>query len=110
MSQDSPRLRIELRPAVARDYEIVERLYAESQKPLLVQLDAWNEADVLGRFQRRYATAEVEIIRVNGRDAGFLQITETEAAINLDQIHLKKSYRSRGIGSRLIRDIQRQAR
>lgn len=102
--------RVDLRPAVARDYAFAQRLYTETQRPLLAQLDAWNEADVLGRFQRRYAAAAVEIILVNGREAGFLQTTETEAGMNLDQIHLKKAYRSRGIGSRLIRELQSRAR
>jgi ribosomal protein S18 acetylase RimI-like enzyme len=34
-----------------------------------------------------------------------MQTSETEAEINLDQIHLQQGYRSRGIGSQLIGDL-----
>jgi ribosomal protein S18 acetylase RimI-like enzyme len=103
-------LAVNLRPARAADYDYAERLYVRTMQPLLSGLGAWDEDDVLDRFRRHYATARVSTIRVDGRNAGFLQTSETEADINLDQIHLEAAYRSRGIGSQLIRDLQREAR
>jgi GNAT superfamily N-acetyltransferase len=99
-------LRVELRPATERDHAFAERLYVETMKPLLQELQAWDAADVLGRFRRSFGTAHVQIIRVDGRDVGFMQTSETDAEINLDQIHLRNGYRSRGVGSRLIGDLQ----
>jgi ribosomal protein S18 acetylase RimI-like enzyme len=102
-------LAVDLRPARKIDSALSERLYIETMQPLLSRLGAWDEDDVLDRFRRHYATARVSTIRVDGRKAGFLQTSETEADINLDQIHLEAAYRSRGIGSQLIRDLQREA-
>jgi ribosomal protein S18 acetylase RimI-like enzyme len=100
-----PSLQVELRPATEQDYAFAERLYVETMRPLLQNLEAWDEADVLGRFKASFDVAQVQIIRVDGTDAGFMQTSEMEAEINLDQIHLEKGYRSRGIGSRLIGDL-----
>jgi GNAT superfamily N-acetyltransferase len=102
-----PSFQVELRLATERDYGFVERLYVESMRPLLLRLDAWDEADVLGRFRGSFDVTHVRIIRVDGADVGFIQTSETDAEINLDQIHLRKRYRSRGIGSRLIGDLLR---
>jgi ribosomal protein S18 acetylase RimI-like enzyme len=102
-------LRIDLRAATERDYAFAARLYVATMKPLLQKLEAWDAADLLGRFKSSFDVARVRIIQVDGRDAGFLQTSETESEINLDQIHLLRSYRSRGVGSQLIRDLQRAA-
>jgi ribosomal protein S18 acetylase RimI-like enzyme len=105
-----PPLRVELRPATEHDYAFTERLYVQTMRPLLQKLGAWDEVDVLGRFKTCFAAGgDVRIICVDGIDAGFLQTSETETEINLDQIHLNGRYRSLGIGSHLIRDLQRAA-
>jgi ribosomal protein S18 acetylase RimI-like enzyme len=105
-----PSLRGDLRPATGQDYAFAEQLYIETMRPLLRKLKAWDEADVVGRFRAAFRVADVQIIRVEGTDVGFIQTSETDAEINLDQIHLRKDFRSRGIGSQLIRDLQRAAR
>jgi ribosomal protein S18 acetylase RimI-like enzyme len=104
-----PSLEVDLRPATEQDYAFAERLYVDTMKPLLRRLGAWDEADVLGRFRTSFDVAQVRIIQVDGRDAGFVQTSETDTEINLDQIHLLRAYRSRGVGSELIRDLQRAA-
>lgn len=102
-------LAVDLRLARKADYAFAERLYVATMQPLLSRLGAWDEDDVLDRFRQHYATAVVRTIRVDGRIVGFLQTSETNAEINLDQIHLEAAYRSRGIGSRLIGDLKREA-
>jgi ribosomal protein S18 acetylase RimI-like enzyme len=108
-SAAQPSLEVDLRPATERDYGFAERLYIATMRPLLRKLEAWDEAELLGRFRASFEVAQVRIIQADGRDAGFLQTSETEAEINLDQIHLHRTHRSRGIGSQLIRDLQRAA-
>ena len=104
-----PPLKVNLRPVTDEDYAFAERLYVETMRPLLQRLEAWDEADVLGRFRTSFDVTQVRIIRVDGKDAGFVQTSETDAEINLDQIHLLRTYRSRGIGRQLIGDLQRAA-
>ena len=48
---------------------------------------------------------ETKIIGVDGKAVGFLQVSETENAITLAQIHIESDYRDRGIGTRLLRDL-----
>jgi GNAT superfamily N-acetyltransferase len=104
-----PAFQVELRPATEADYAFAERLYVETMKPLLQRLEAWDEAELLGRFRGSFDVTHVRIIRVDDADVGFIQISETDAQINLDQIHLRKHYRSRGIGSQLIGGLLRAA-
>lgn len=98
-------LQVDLRPARKSDYGYVQRLYVETMQPLLTRLDAWDEDDALAKFRRHYRLADVSIITVNDRDAGFLQVEENADGITLAQIHIEAPYRSRGIGTRLIQDL-----
>ena len=99
-----------LRPARERDYAYTEWLYVQTMKPLLSRLDAWDEADVLAKFRSDYRADEVQIITVGGRDVGFLHVEENHGGISLAQIHVEAPYRSRGIGTMLIKDLLRDAR
>ena len=98
-----------LRPARKRDYAYAEKLYVETMKPLLSRLDAWDEADLLARFRSDYRPDEIRIITVGGRDVGFLHVEEKHGEISLAQIHIEAPYRSRGIGTTLIKDLLREA-
>jgi ribosomal protein S18 acetylase RimI-like enzyme len=100
----------DLRPARQCDYPYTEKLYAQTMKPLLSRLDAWDEADVLARFRSEYRVKEVRIITVGGRDVGFIHVDENHGAIRLLQIHIEAPYRSRGIGTKLIKDLLHEAR
>jgi ribosomal protein S18 acetylase RimI-like enzyme len=83
----------------------VERLYLGTMKPLLMQLDAWDESEVLSRFKLSFKVREAQIIGVDGRKVGFLQVCETEKEITLAQIHIESAFRCRGIGTRLVEDL-----
>ncbi len=96
---------IKLRDARENDYDFAERLYVESMKQLLTKLGAWNEHDVVSKFKEYFKLDEIQIISVNGADAGWLQLSETEYDIILDQIYIEEEFRSRGIGGRLIQDL-----
>ena len=79
-------------------------------KPLLSRLDAWDEAGVLAKFRSDYRADEIRIITVGGREVGFFHVEEKHGEISLAQIHIEAPYRSRGIGTRLIKDLLREAR
>ncbi len=97
--------RFDLRQARRSDYRFAESLYIDSMKSLLTELDEWNEREIISKFKHYYELDEVRIIMVDGADVGWLQISETEHAINLDQVYLLEGFRARGIGSQLIRDL-----
>ena len=98
-----------LRRARPEDYGFAESLYLETGEPLFVELGQWNEEEVVTRFKEKFKPEEVQIISVDGVDAGWLQTSEAEKEIHLIQIHLRQDFRSAGIGSRIIRNLMRDA-
>ncbi len=100
----------ELRDARQRDYQFAKRLYIECMKSLLAKLGAWNEGDVLSKFKKYYELDQVQIISANNRDVGWLQLSETEHEINLDQIYLEEDFRCHTIGTRLIQSLMATAK
>ena len=62
------------------------------------------------KFRGYYKLDEVRIITVDGSDAGFFQVSGRADGITLAQIHIEAPYRSRGIGTALIKDMLRDAR
>ena len=99
-----------LRDGRRSDYALAQRLYLETMKPLLAELGAWEEQDIVARFKQAFDPAEVQIIQVDGVDTGYLQVSESAEEVSLAQIHLAAPFRSRGIGTRLIRELMRDAR
>ncbi len=100
----------ELRNAQDSDYGLAEHLYLATMKPLLSRLGAFDELEFIANFKRLYRPADVKIIVVDGVDAGWLQISESEQEISLYQIHIGPGYRSRGIGTRLMQDLLARGR
>jgi ribosomal protein S18 acetylase RimI-like enzyme len=79
-------------------------------KPLLSRLGSLDEAELTANFKRFYDPSDAKIIVVEGKNAGWLQVRESEREISLYQIHIEAGYRSRGIGTRLIKDVLARAR
>ena len=99
-----------LRSARPEDYGFAESLYLETGEPLFVELGIWNEEEVISRFKEKFNPEEVQIISVDGANAGWMQTSEGKNEIHLIQIHLSADFRSAGIGSRIIQDLMREAR
>jgi GNAT superfamily N-acetyltransferase len=99
----------DFRAATNTDFEFCELLYMSSMKPLLKALDAWDEQKVTACFKDYFITGEIRIILVDSIEVGWIQVSETADAINLDQVHLLEEFRGRGIGSQLIEDTMANA-
>lgn len=99
----------ELRSAKNSDLAFAEEMYIETMEPLLTALGDWNEDQFRQRITRQLRVEESQIIMVDGRDIGFMQVIETDTDINLAQLHLQKGYRRNGIGTRLVSDLLARA-
>jgi GNAT superfamily N-acetyltransferase len=93
------------RAAEKSDYGFAKQLYFETMQPLLIDLGAWNEQRLTVRFKRAFKPDLGRIITLDGADVGWLQVSESNTEITLNQIHIIAELRSRGIGSRLIREL-----
>lgn len=101
---------ISLRPARSADYGFAAELYLGSTRPLLIDLGLWNEGRILIRFRRAFKTEQIQVIRLDGADIGWMQVSESAERLHLHQIHLVPQFHNRGIGTSLIRTMLDRAR
>jgi ribosomal protein S18 acetylase RimI-like enzyme len=109
-----------LRPAAAPDHAFLLGLYATTRATELART-GWNpyqrEGFIRSQFQARssdyavrYPEAEHSIISVNQVDVGTWIVSRTSAEILLINIELMPAYRSRGLGSALLRQLLTEAK
>ena len=101
---------ISFRPARPDDYDFAAGLYLDSMRRLLTALGAWDEDRVVARFRQIFAPEQAQVIRSDGVDIGWMQVSEAADGFQLDQIHLVDRFRGRGIGTRLIEGLLARAR
>ena len=109
-NQPTSKPRFSLRPGRPDDYDFAVALYLESTKPLLVALGLWDEKRVVDRFRDGFKPENVQIIRSNGANVGWMQTSESPDGLHVHQIHLNDATRRRGIVTRLIERLQDRAR
>lgn len=102
--------RFALRPATLKDFRFAKDLYMSSMQPLLTALGAWDEAKADASFRDYFKPEEVRIITLDGADIGWIQVSEADSEIHLDQLHLIEPLRDLGIGTALIAQTQGLAR
>lgn len=100
----------QLRPAKQADFRFARKLYMASMEPLLTALAAWDDAKADASFREYFKLDEVRIITVDDADVGWIQVSEADCAVHLDQLHLVEEFRDLGIGTRLIEQTKRAAR
>lgn len=97
------------RPAVPADFDFVYQVKVEALKDYIGQTWGWDDA-VQEEFHRKAFQAEkIRIVRHDECDAGFLVVEENEEEIRLNEINLLRHFQRKGIGSAIIREIQRAA-
>ncbi len=95
-----------LRPAVPDDYPFALALYIEGSAKHLKKIGRWDEARILRRFARAFGLGVSHILRVDGEDAGWIQVIEFAGQLHLRQLHLAAFARNRGIGTHLIEALK----
>ncbi|ARC36464.1 N-acetyltransferase [Paracoccus yeei] len=94
-----------LRSARPDEFAFAEAIYINAMRPLMEQLDAWDEPLRRAAIRRSFKAADSCIITLGGRDIGWMQVTERDADYNLAQIQILEEYCGLGIGTRIIRDL-----
>jgi ribosomal protein S18 acetylase RimI-like enzyme len=99
-----------LRPATGEDFAFAESIYIEAMRSLMEPLVKWNEVERRAALRRSFKAADAIIIVVEGRDIGWMQVSERDTDYNLAQLQLVEAHRCKGIGTRLIRDLLERAK
>jgi GNAT superfamily N-acetyltransferase len=107
--------KVTLRPATPEDQPFLLELYASTRIEELAGL-GWddNQKQVFIKMQflareRTYPQVDNRIVLLNGDPVGRLLVERTETEILLRDIALLTVYRNAGVGSRLIRDLMKEA-
>jgi ribosomal protein S18 acetylase RimI-like enzyme len=99
---DQTRSDFRLRPAEESDYSFALALYLEGAKEHLTKIGRWDEDRFADLFRDGYKQGQTQIVSVDSRVVGFIQMVDFADRLYLRQIHLIDGFRGRGIGSTLI--------
>ena len=91
-----------LRGGTPEDFSFAEAIYIDAMRPLMQKLARWNEAERRAALRRSFKAADTSIVILDGRDIGWMQISERDTDYNLAQLQLLDDYCGLGIGTRLI--------
>lgn len=91
-----------MREGTAEDFSFAEAIYIDAMRPLMQKLARWNEAERRAALRRSFKAADTSIVILDGRDIGWMQISERDTDYNLAQLQLLDDYCGLGIGTRLI--------
>jgi GNAT superfamily N-acetyltransferase len=110
---------VTLRPICPDDQPFLQALYASTREQELapVPWDATQKAAFLqmqfdaqhAHYQEHYAGAAFDIILVAGQAAGRLYVARWSSEIRIVDIAFVPGFRGRGLGTRLIADLQGEA-
>ncbi len=99
-------MNVELRPVVLADYEFLRGLQEAAMRPHAEKTYGVWDADLQReRFKQRFDPAQMQVIVVDGVDAGMLQVEERTEEVFIPAIWLLPAYQGRGIGTRLLRGV-----
>ena len=70
----------------------------------------WDAARTQGQIEDDIAEGRLNIIEVDLRIAGMMRVDEHPTHMHLDQLFLLPEYQGRGIGSKLVEHVLRNAR
>lgn len=100
---------IGLRPATAADEEYCFHLHKAAMGACVTQIWGWDEDAQRAYHTRAFNPGRWRIITLDGTDVGMLDVEHRPAEIYLARIEVHPDFQGRGIGSRLIGALLRQA-
>jgi ribosomal protein S18 acetylase RimI-like enzyme len=101
---------LSFRPATADDYEYLYRLNEATMREYAEQTyGPWDESVARRIFAERFRPVSTRIVVIDGRDVGMLEVLPTETGLQLANIRIAPEHQGRGIGTRLITGVLRDA-
>lgn len=94
-----------LRPATAEDLSFLYDLHRTTVREAVEATWGWDEAFQQQRFREHFDPAGSQIIVVEGRDVGVLQVEEWGDEVFLGLIEIARSHQGQGLGTCVIQDV-----
>jgi putative hydrolase of the HAD superfamily len=98
----------DLRKATDADYDFLYNLHVATLKEYVEQTWGWDDAFQEAHFRERFAVGG-QIIVVDGRDVGVVQVERTETEVVLGNIRIAPDWQRRGLGTAIIQDVLSRA-
>jgi len=102
--------RVTYRAASEEDYDFLYQMHVATMKDYVDLTWGWVESDQQSYFRQNFDPAGLQIIVVDGQDAGMLSIEHQTDEVFLRAIELLPAYQGGGIGTYIIRSILEEAR
>jgi ribosomal protein S18 acetylase RimI-like enzyme len=100
---------VDLRPATAEDYEFAYRVHRAALRESVEQTYGWDEAWQEAYFREHFDAARRQIIRCDDVAVGVFSVEDRGDSLFLGLIAILPEYQGRGIGTTLVRRLQRRA-
>ena len=111
---------IHLRPITPEDESFLARLYASTREQELAQTNWSDEQKAMfcrmqfnaqtADYRANYPDASFQIIERDGVTAGRLLVMRSDDAVHVIDIALLPEHRGAGIGTKLLKELQKEAR
>jgi ribosomal protein S18 acetylase RimI-like enzyme len=98
-----------LRRATMADVERLFDIHRAALKEYVAATWGWDELWQLDFFRKQFQPETRLVIEVQGEAVGFLDVSERDDAISLENIELNPTHQGRGIGTAIIRSVIRRA-
>ena len=103
--------RYQLRDAQQTDFEFLWALHVESYRSHIEVIWGWDEAWQRNHFEEEMAdeSHRRQVIEADGDSIGFLDVEHRDECLFVRNIKLSTSVQGRGLGSRIMGDLQEVA-
>lgn len=100
----------QLRQATAEDFEFLWNLHRAAMRPYVEETWGWDEAVQARRFREAFDPTHRQIVIVDGRPAGVLQVDDLPRAVFLANVEIDPAHQRRGVGTALVESVLDRAR
>lgn len=103
-------MKYSLRQATEFDYDFLYQLKVSCLKEYIAATWGWDEIFQKKHFASHFLPKNSQIIMLDGLDVGELSVQERVDELFLSKILIQPAYQGRGLGTAIIRDLQKEAR
>jgi ribosomal protein S18 acetylase RimI-like enzyme len=106
---DSLRSAVELRAAVASDFEFAFRVYRETMRIYSSRYITWDDEKQRKNLLHQWEQAEVSVTCLDGTDVGWVAIEKSAESWMIGHLYIGSQFQKRGIGTELLRRFIEEA-
>lgn len=101
-------MELKYRSAIENNYEFCRCLHHQGIRPYVEPLWGWEDEFQNLRFKRNWNPVNIEIIELDQRDIGYIELSKSSDAVKLVNIYITQNMRGKGIGSLVVSNFIRQ--